>query len=1051
MVFSCDREGCHFRCNRLGPLTMHRRYCKFGRREVVEDVSCNVDITHQVESEGEGDEVKMDSTAVDSGVVDCNDEKMALYLEPTDGLLENDTGLEDTHAVEREAGDDNNEDNHDGKRDIERTIETLAINLCLLEKKPGKKTIDEIIDTIRRDDFNKEEFVKRVKNFSDCKKICHSILQKSLAQFEFEEKVVYSSDRKFSSKIYVRNAVDVLMKQVEESDESDFHLHPKTTKNDDGQRCYHHMLETEYAKNLKDVLCNRIMSDANLDVMWMSGGDSDRESFIGFIQLYSDKSKTSLKRTGVCAYPVHLNFMNSTFEGWKKQIISSRTLVAYLPVGIDNEEDIWKMSDISNSKTSVPRIKKLELLHNAFETILSPLNDVCQSGFPCKDAVGRQLQCHPILAEIAADMPEVKDLACLNHGCQTRKPCCRCECEKNAMNDGFQYHPRSREEMIERKKCAIQLDMQIMRSGGAKKSKRACELKNRRDRVLKELSIVECRSFLENSPLLLNNSEHHMYQIFGFEGMHVLDLGISKEMKKCIFRMLSSDVLKIKGPERKGRTYKTCRTAILRCCNEMLKRIQEESYVQGLNVDFSSGDSCNALNGLFTRDGICGMLEAKNYRQVDQVFPFIAAFIDRVVGDWQSVTTGLCLSYTEITKWVLERPSRKPWTDSEVMKLEETLYRFQRHVVNHFGRHQLSNFCTEKFHVLTHLADDIRRYGDARMLYVGLYENRHLMFKDGYQKTSRRQSTALAEGVRKVGEHMALAESSRNCENTEDNEKTGVLQAGMAKIRGGEKVSLVEFRSLLHHVRDRMATHEDEIPLNVVDDCRGLYKDNVISIFLQTGDQGGHSLLTLLRSRVHGEVLSSCEGSIFVVNSGIIDRGGHTCMAEGIEKGRKITCLFQSKITKQRVVASTKYSHGGKRRFSFVIVRGATLEGESCYLVTQVRALFYCRRNGELRAMAFVKYMDVVPPMDNTEKMLGSVCLRWSTDDDVDYTTMKVPVDERNPPAPWFDIVDFSSIVSVVQVVRQRYSLQDDTTRRHWATHRFCVNQHITVGEDVGE
>ena len=79
---------------------------------------------------------------------------------------------------------------------------------------------------------------------------------------------------------------------------------------------------------------------------------------------------------------------------------------------------------------------------------------------------------------------------------------------------------------------------------------------------------------------------------------------------------------------------------------------------------------------------------------------------------------------------------------------------------------------------------------------------------------------------------------------------------------------------------------------------------------------------------------------------------------------------------KQRVVASVKYSHGGNRRFSFVIVLGRTLHGEGTYFIVQVRALFYVRQNGELKGMAFVKYMDVVEPLDTTEKMLGSLCLR---------------------------------------------------------------------------
>lgn len=66
----------------------------------------------------------------------------------------------------------------------------------------------------------------------------------------------------------------------------------------------------------------------------------------------------------------------------------------------------------------------------------------------------------------------------------------------------------------------------------------------------------------------------------------------------------------LSGHEKTRRSYKLNMTAILRACNEMFERIQNDSNVPGIIVDFSSCDSSCALNGLFTNKGTFGLLEA---------------------------------------------------------------------------------------------------------------------------------------------------------------------------------------------------------------------------------------------------------------------------------------------------------------------------------------------------------------------------------------------------------------------------------------------------------
>jgi len=52
--------------------------------------------------------------------------------------------------------------------------------------------------------------------------------------------------------------------------------------------------------------------------------------------------------------------------------------------------------------------------------------------------------------------------------------------------------------------------------------------------------------------------------------------------------------------------------------------MERDSHARGLHIDFSSNEKGPAINGISTNDGLRGMLEAKDYRTLDMVFPFIA-------------------------------------------------------------------------------------------------------------------------------------------------------------------------------------------------------------------------------------------------------------------------------------------------------------------------------------------------------------------------------------------------------------------------------------------
>ena len=96
-----------------------------------------------------------------------------------------------------------------------------------------------------------------------------------------------------------------------------------------------------------------------------------------------------------------------------------------------------------------------------------------------------------------------------------------------------------------------------------------------------------------------------------------------------IFERLSSEDLQ----DTRGNSFKFIRKSVLRGANAFLALLEKEYPATCLLVDFSKANNSTRLDGVFVEDGVRGVLEAKDYKTVDMIFPFIAAFLDRACGE----------------------------------------------------------------------------------------------------------------------------------------------------------------------------------------------------------------------------------------------------------------------------------------------------------------------------------------------------------------------------------------------------------------------------------
>ena len=102
------------------------------------------------------------------------------------------------------------------------------------------------------------------------------------------------------------------------------------------------------------------------------------------------------------------------------------------------------------------------------------------------------------------------------------------------------------------------------------------------------------------------------------------------------------------------------------------------------------------------------MLEGKDYKTLDMIFPFIAAFIDRACGEVSNgpVTT-VSVLYSDLVGFLLRYNRSNSWKRDEIDVIEGMVDTFRTTFMEVFGTFHSTGMRTLKFHLLSHLAEDV--------------------------------------------------------------------------------------------------------------------------------------------------------------------------------------------------------------------------------------------------------------------------------------------------------------------------------------------------------
>ena len=164
------------------------------------------------------------------------------------------------------------------------------------------------------------------------------------------------------------------------------------------------------------------------DFLWYFENNSDQVSFVGLLQLYSDKSRKCLKESAFQFYRIHAMFLNFSEAYRRSCILSGLTTVALLPT------TFYVIEDQNHIEKGVSRMQKLCMLHLCLSGIFEEIGIFGLQGFLFLDKEQNKRVFHPVISSYCCDLPEATDLASVKNGNNSNRNCHRCMAPTKSFN-----------------------------------------------------------------------------------------------------------------------------------------------------------------------------------------------------------------------------------------------------------------------------------------------------------------------------------------------------------------------------------------------------------------------------------------------------------------------------------------------------------------------------------------------------------------------------------------------------------------------------------------
>ena len=1032
-MYFCKNGRCTFSTTLSSGLKRHR--CKFKKERF------NSSTNHSV-SLFQTSDIPITSTEIHDNVPD--------YIPDSPIALHNDTFPEIS------------DEQHDFVRDFCALLTTCT-------SKDSLTVFRSTVSMLTNPAFDIQSFRRHIKDFKSCVKFNERSFTEIADTDGFSKFEVSFDDGDdiHKSLLYRKDVVRVLQKQVEMASQGDFIYNScgSNTGTTNARNTWCHPLDTDYFTSFEDILRKRVMSSSNPDIFWSS--TSTRHCFPGFIQVFTDKTVTTLKASGMAAHAVHAVFVNCSKEYRRYLIQNGYTIIGFLPThifetspsdSIDEQKDsspsntihetdeaelisadlpsldsaqklpqedtadqkiVQLMDKITLTSTAKGRRVKIGLVYSSMKKILEQLVKTAENGFNIVKATCTYC-CFPLLISYCCDIPEAKDMTAVKHNLNTPSPCHNCLV---SLDDILELRTAPRRDTQSTLQLRKDVESQLKLNNNVQRW--SDSVLDTFKFLLNFQSLASWSSFLEDikveKPFLIPGD---IYGLFSFEPLHNLHLGISKILKQGTFAYISSNhqVGFVNSKRRTKIAISSKKTSILRACNSYLRVIDENSGITSLRVDFSTKAASATLNGLFLENGVRGMLEGKDYRNVDMVFPFVCAFLDRKTQETSGVLTKISTMNSSLLTMLYYEIDRKGLTAERLSTLRDRIRMLKIDMASFYKRFTQTGLFTLKFHLLDHLAEDLSKYCSLAYLDSSPFEQYNAVIKMHYRKTSRRHATAFQETIGRIGSSTkTISENLRTTERT-DNTPQSLVKNGTS--------------TTLHNLRNSTASVTTTALEEVLENLKSHIVDSDIPVLIQLiDDQLREECAGVHDTAVH----------IIFVNSGFIDGCEVPTLDDYDEELNIVPYNFKAKVglAEQRVIASNCFGSSSKNHHSTVILRGRGDVDE--FWFAQVISLFHIsvpQRNYS-KQVSFLRYFHVTEPSDQIDRILGCICLRWETEDGVDHTKRQNRLQSSISVGEQYGLVSFQSLCGVVHIIRSNYALPPFSKELPWPYHKFYVNKFL--------
>lgn len=204
----------------------------------------------------------------------------------------------------------------------------------------GKKLAENCMKILHHKYFKFLSFKEVVKSYKDCEMMMNCEKEKLIEKIGFVKNEISVTLGRITMArvVYKRSLVDLLRMQLILLGGDNIALRPHSDKSE--RFDINHPMNGFYFRGLYEMQKKELMRGADRERIRNETLGIERQSFVAYVQVISNKTATSLMRTVFVAYPVHAVLLTFTYSSRRQLVENGDTVVGYLLVNSEMAKEV---------------------------------------------------------------------------------------------------------------------------------------------------------------------------------------------------------------------------------------------------------------------------------------------------------------------------------------------------------------------------------------------------------------------------------------------------------------------------------------------------------------------------------------------------------------------------------------------------------------------------------------------------------------------------------------------------------------------------------------